>query len=520
MRYEHRLALLLGRVLDLLRRTPDAVDDHKAALRSLVALTAEHSVTIRQQDETLTIEGAAIPPDTPFVATLSGQLRGHRVGALHVACDASALDLITFLRALALPPIEAGDAQALEARLQEARIVTISVLDADRVRGAHAEGGRRVTDALKQSGVLTEEGAAAERPDSTVRSSDRPEHYDAVLPRRDEAQGVVAGTSERLKRRPQGLELMGDLHTIARKISDALKGSRIQEAMEGVAAVMRHADHAEDGETQRACAIALQRIATPEALQRFAGLIIDEIYAVDVVNLMKRAGPRGTQVLLDKLVEAPTFAERKAYLSALRSVEAGVDIIISMFGHHEWYVLRNVADLVGELRVEEAIPALGRIAEHDDPRVRRSVGVALARIGTPATVPFLRTVMRDPDPEIRLAVAQAVGGRGLGALAMPVVAAVESEEDPGIQCEYYRALGRIGTADAVQILQKVVQPGGVLFGRRAAGPRLAAIEGLGASNNPAARPVLEALAADRGKDVREAARSALGQLRRVEASGA
>jgi HEAT repeat protein len=249
-------------------------------------------------------------------------------------------------------------------------------------------------------------------------------------------------------------------------------------------------------------------------------LIIDEIYAVDVVNLMKRAGPRGTQVLLDKLVEAPTFAERKAYLSALRSVEAGVDIIISMFGHHEWYVLRNVADLVGELRVEEAIPALGRIAEHDDPRVRRSVGVALARIGTPATVPFLRTVMRDPDPEIRLAVAQAVGGRGLGALAMPVVAAVESEEDPGIQCEYYRALGRIGTADAVQILQKVVQPGGVLFGRRAAGPRLAAIEGLGASNNPAARPVLEALAADRGKDVREAARSALGQLRRVEASGA
>jgi HEAT repeat protein len=300
-------------------------------------------------------------------------------------------------------------------------------------------------------------------------------------------------------------------------VAAAVTEGRVQEAFETTVGLLRESEGVTDEQQRRAYTIALQRIATPENLARFGDLVADDLYAADAVRLMRFAGPKGTQVLLDKLVAAASFAERRKYLAALRSVESGIEIIISMFGHHEWYVVRNMADLVGELRLEEAVPALSRVAGHPDARVRRSVGVALARIGTGAAATPLRALLRDRDREVRLAVAQAVSGRALGALVMPLVAAAEAEEDSEILCEYYRATGRIGTPEAVQVLAKAAQSAGSLFKRRAVAPRLAAIEALAATGTAAARSALVELANDRDRQIREAAQEA---LQRAEAAPA
>jgi HEAT repeat protein len=152
------------------------------------------------------------------------------------------------------------------------------------------------------------------------------------------------------------------------------------------------------------------------------------------------------------------------------------------------------------------------VVQHEDPRVRRSVGIALARLGTPETAIHLRKVLSDPDRDVRLGVMKELGGRTLSGLAMPLVSAAEAEEDPEVLAECYRALGRIGTPEAVQSLIKAANDTGKLLARKAVGPRLAAIEALGAAGSATALAALKELAGGRG-ETRVAATAALARAR-------
>jgi HEAT repeat protein len=92
---------------------------------------------------------------------------------------------------------------------------------------------------------------------------------------------------------------------------------------------------------------------------------------------------------------------------------------------------------------------------------------------------------------------------------MPLVSAASSELDPGVLGEYYRALGRIGTPDAVAALVKAAQEAGGLLSRKPVGPRLAAVEALGLAGGANAVAVLRELVQNRSADVRAAAAAAL-----------
>src|SRR5438552_1106011 len=194
-------------------------------------------------------------------------------------------------------------------------------------------------------------------------------------------------------------------------------------------------------------------------------------------------------------------------------MKAGTDQLVHMLGHHEWFVVRNVAELAGELGLDEAVPALAQQLDHEDERVRIAVASALAKIGSSAAAEPLRRALRDKSPEVRMQAALGVGGRKSSALAMPLVVAMEEEEDEGVERELILALGRIGSASAVQALIKFAQPGGRLFGRRPAGLRATAVEALRLAATPAAIGTLEGLTDDGDKQVRAAAQSALADLK-------
>jgi HEAT repeat protein len=298
-------------------------------------------------------------------------------------------------------------------------------------------------------------------------------------------------------------------------IVKAISANELDQSLEALLRLIRLETDATSPDVQRAYGIALRRLLTTEHLRRFAPLAFDEVYHEDIVKVMRRAGKAGTKMLLDLLIEAPSQAERRAYLRALRQMEEGSDVIASLLGHHEWFVVRNAADLVGELKLVEAVPALSRVAQHTEARVRRAVGLALARIGTPETALSLRKLVTDADPEVRLAVVKELGGRGMSGLAMPIVSAAGAEQDPEVLSEYYRALGRIGTPDAVQALVKAAQESPGLLSRKPQGPRLAAIEALGTAGGPSAVAVLKELMESRSGDVRA---TAAGALERATAS--
>lgn len=527
-----------ARGVELFRTRPDAVPEQKTALRALVALSKLGDVTFALDGDALTVLERPVSIALPGVSALVVQLRVHGVTRVEIAKDAAPAELLKLVRGLAQDPTagEGEDGFAAEMRTSQAiRVTTVTVpADAGPAEGREA----RVTDAFQAEGLVDPNLAAMEGfeppppPRIAMPEADMagpamapplPElpappsaPADTVPPAETVAPAAPAGALDEaldaLRKEPHGGDVLGKLTAITDHVSNALRHDRIEEAVETLAAVLDLEAKVPEGSPKRSYAIALRRVLTKPTLEKVAEMVLDARHATDAGRVLVRAGEDGTTVLLDRLEKAAGIQERRAYYDALRSISDGIELLIPMLDHQEWYVAQSVAGLLGDLAVDDAVPALAKALEHSEPRVRQAAAVALAKIGGRSAVEPLRRALAGGDSEMRTIVAGAVSGRKSGALAMPLVNIAEESDDLDVRRECYRALGRIGTTDALQALIKAVQPGGILLGRKSADLRVAAIDGLKLVGGPVVIGTLEGLRDDRDKAVQEAARVALHEL--------
>ena len=317
---------------------------------------------------------------------------------------------------------------------------------------------------------------------------------------------------QRLSAGPYGRNSLDLVSAVATEVVSAMQAGKIEDPAAAVAALVDLEAEAPDEQSRRGYGIALRRVLSDQNLRRWAALLLDPLYGNEARIILTRAGIDGTNILLKHLIDAPTIAERRTYFDALRGSSEGTHLAIRLLQDDQWFVVRNMAELLGELRLEDAVPALGKALSHSDARVRVSAAGALAKIGTAATVEYLRRALKNGDRETRLVVSRSIEGRQSAALAMPLVLAAEDEEDLELKQEYYLALGRIGTPDAVQALIKALPPGGRFMGRKPSGPRVAAVKALRTAGGQAVRGALEGLKKDPDKSVRAAAAEALEEL--------
>jgi HEAT repeat protein len=225
-------------------------------------------------------------------------------------------------------------------------------------------------------------------------------------------------------------------------------------------------------------------------------------------------GEAATDVLLDLLVLAPTVDERRAYFDALVHSRRGSEQVVRMLDHHEWFVVRNIAELCGELKLESSIPELGKLLNHTEERVRKAAVVALAKIGTSATVEPLRQALKDPVTSVRTQALVLIDGKHNRALALRIATMLAEEENipPEVQREMCNALGRTSTPEGVQALIRQANPPRKLLRKPPTQPRLWAVEGLrlASGTSQPAKAALEQLKGDDDKEVSAAATKALG----------
>jgi len=353
--------------------------------------------------------------------------------------------------------------------------------------------------------------AAKAAPAPARASAASPAPAAATLPLPAGAPDVLA----HLGRNPTAPDAGDLLAALVQHAEAALKQRRPDHLLGVIIGIARVEDGVAEGSgARRQYGIALRRIFTKAALDALVRLLAEPMYRADAITALRRGGAAAVEVLMDMLVAAPTMPERRAAFDALRHMTEGTDQLVHALDHREWYVVRNVAELIGELGIEDAVPALARRLDHEDERVRKAVAMALAKIGTRAAVEPLRRALRDPSSEVRLQIALGIGGQKAAALAMPLVVAMEDEKDETVLRELILALGRIGSPDAVQALIKWSQPAGRIFGRKPAALRLAAVEGLRLAGTPAAHGTLDGLADDGDREVRSAARAAVSELGR------
>jgi HEAT repeat protein len=232
--------------------------------------------------------------------------------------------------------------------------------------------------------------------------------------------------------------------------------------------------------------------------------------------VLRQAGEDGAAAVIAHVGLAPTLADRRLSFEMLLKLPAAIPVLSRMLGSSQWHIARNAADLLGQLHAVEAHGALSGALQHADERVRRAAAHALSKLGTQPAVQSLRTALVDPSARVRVQVAAGLAGRKGAKSSTTLTRLLDDETDVEVQLAILMALGRLGTPDAVNRLIKAAEPDGRLFKKKPVAFRVAAVHALGDVRTSAARSVLQTLANDKEREVREAVQRVIMQSARSD----
>jgi hypothetical protein len=554
--FNHEIfAVSLGRALEL-TRAGAPVEERISALSAVYALTSNASAMMRVYQRMLTVDDVGIPDTLPSVSGIIEQMAVHGVAEVAIAKGASPAELLALIRGLASDPRSGGGIQAIKLRLRDVRSTAVMVIPAQAEEVDELRRDRGVAEAFVsewagttpapedatplvelpaimhtldlQLGPMSGEVAPSSAPAQLPAGGSEPSEPATAArePGRVPTLGLPVGPPKgslaaglaAVAQQPYGPNILDALTELYLGIQASLADGEVEAAIHALLAIIAWEPEAPAGSPRNSYRIVLQRVLTREHLAQVAPFVSDPRLGAEATKVMQRGGSEAAVVLLGLLTKADALKERRALVTALRGIPEGLEQVVHMLDNQQWFVVRNVAEAMGAQRVEEAVPGLVRCLAHGDLRVRRAAAVALASIGTAATVEPLRHVLKEGDRELRALIAGSVTGHTSRALAMPLVAFAEQESDLDVLREYYRALGRIGTPEAVQALANAAEPGGRLLGRRSSAQRLVAVEGLRIAGGRGAVTALQALAKDGDKAVRELATRALHEIKAREAS--
>src|SRR2546422_333043 len=163
--------------------------------------------------------------------------------------------------------------------------------------------------------------------------------------------------------------------------------------------------------------------------------------------------------------------------------------------------------------VERLVHRLGEARVR--PEEREAVVTAVAALASLSMGLVLDAVLAAPvgpggpyRGAVRPAAVRAVAAAGDPTSSTVLVRRVEQEADEGVQAELLRAIGRLGARDALDVLARYAEPGGMMH-RRSATVRAAAVDGLRHIARPEARGLLELYSKDKEPAVRKAAEAGL-----------
>lgn len=501
----------LWNVVALLRDRPDAKEAHKAAFRTLVTTLGVSPLELGASAEGLAYQGILAPEETVEAPALARQMLRHGIGEIVLPEGTGAGPLLALLRALAAPEgtyrhiqefiTAVGEPGASQFRIGAAAaapspgpVVSArgSTTAPPKVVGSPPPRASVELTALGPGAVSSEDGTLLHFPSS--------------------AHGNITGLDD-LSRAIAAAPTGAGVGHLLSELAGAADSAAIQGDWDGIlhaaVRVVGAESSAASKEEARMYNIALKRLLPRRTLEEIARVLPDAERKADAMVVVRRMGESATDVLLDFLAAAPTIDERRHYFDALVTSAHGSDLVVKTLEHGDWFVIRNVAELCGELRLESAVPVLARHVTHPDERVKRAAIVALAKIGTPATIEPLRNALKDAAPAVRMQAVMVIDGKRNRALGLRLVSTLEEETFPEVLREVCYAVGRGASSEGVQALIRMASPGGKLFNKKPVQQRIWAVEGLRMAGVPAAREAIEGLVRDGDREVREAAEKAL-----------
>lgn len=424
----------LARLVLLQRYGADAAEQ-RDALRSLVLASQDSAVELEPADGELLANGRALPLRQDAVEPLIERLGAHHIRRLVVRRGAMAGELVDLARILAAEP---------EADGQSARV---GLWNVQILRAGDGDGGPRDAQALELSRAL-EDGSG-------------------------DAAAQVA-----------------EIETFVLAADEA---GRSEALVEPLLALDRCASARGSSGRAMICRQALDRLSTPSVMRQFAQALPLRSDRAPLLLVLKRAGDVGAHAIIAHLMASETIEVRRVYFDAIVALRAGVPRLMDALGHQQWYIVRNAAALLGEMRIGEADEALIPLLDHPHVRVREAAATALNRLGTE----LARKVLAESGPKAMVTTVS------FEEPSAPSARTLETEPDEDVRLGIVAALGRLATPAAVQRLIRVFSNSA---GDKTTELRIAALEALAAARGGASVPLLRELTRDDTPDVRDAAR--------------
>ncbi|HEY7677163.1 MAG TPA: HEAT repeat domain-containing protein [Candidatus Methylomirabilis sp.] len=236
----------------------------------------------------------------------------------------------------------------------------------------------------------------------------------------------------------------------------------------------------------------------------------------EILGILGALGEAAVDALLQRLTIEESMSARRRLLAAIvRHGDLALPQILRGLQDDRWFVVRNMATLLGELGHDSALEPLAQQAHHPDRRVRREVARAVAKIGGRHAPRFLRDCLADEDPGVRQAAVIFLGANRDHLSLQRLMAIAEARTRDGEEHELRKAaiqaLGQMGNRRAVPTLARLIRKGSWLRRAELDEIRLAATAALGLLGGPEAVAALERGRGGGGR-VGEACREALTRL--------
>ncbi|HET7631307.1 MAG TPA: HEAT repeat domain-containing protein [Gemmatimonadaceae bacterium] len=525
MEHSATFARLFARLVWLLVDQGESVEEQKLALRAVVAIGRHDAVRISVQDDVLYADGEVVLAVLPGVPELSARMAAAGLGEVNFDRQPAAGEMLGLARALSLVDPEAPDSAGLRHALDDLKATTLRfVMDGAelaRSNGAEPAAAEAAVVAVAEPALVGDAAAPAAEaasPDAPRVEGLVPENsqgmffqFSSIGTVKDSPEALLAHLA-RATDQAEKIRVLDDAVTLTETAAREGKAADVVDLMRGL--VAQEAD-APEGDVNRAFVMALRRLTKPLLLRTVAAQVVAAPdRGPDLMAILTRMGQDGAEAVIDQVSQAATTDARGALLQVLRQLEATVPALAHMLGDARWFVARNAADLLGELKATGAEDALVQLLRHDDERVRRSATNALMQLGSESARQAVRAAVRDGSPQVRMQAAFAIAAHRDPQTATTLIMAIDAEEDSDVQLAMLLALGRVGTPDAVERLIKAAEPAGGFFKKKPTAFRVAAVQALAEARSPAAQAALHALASDKDRDVRDTVIRLTKQARR------
>ncbi|ORJ57680.1 HEAT repeat domain-containing protein [Geothermobacter hydrogeniphilus] len=478
----------------------------------LPLLESGDSLVCTVRKEGFFLADTAVDKNNQVLKKLAAFLFSRLVQHLLVLPDLTVADLLAFGRALTTDPAEIRNAGGIKEILLRQQVTTIWVNETD-LKSILQRKQEIETARAAGTGGEGEEG-----PDEAAGGGDLPDEKRSL-------QEVLAQLRQ-TRDEQQFRGLLEELVPLAlrhRTPEDRLL------LLEALALLCRLVTDRDQEQVRREFALhALQQICDVETIDFLIAFLCEpqlpDKHRQLLVSILAFLKQRSTPRLMDHLARETDAGIRKQLAAVLiRQGPQAVPTLLEYIRDERWYVVRNTATILGEIRDPGTARHLNELLHHEDTRVCREAIRALTRIGGSGAVQVLLEAVDDEDGEVSRQALLSLGVIG-DASAVPKLSRIIRKADfflkhKGRTRDAIRALGEIGSPEAVPVLSRVLRRRR-LFKRRSYDElRVTAAQALGEIGDPASIPPLETATRDRSATVARQAGLSLKRIQREDEPG-